>query len=244
MRRGWEGCSGPSDPAGVTLPPPPPGDLGAVAAPLPRAQPRGINTRRDTWQPTQGSLRNLEKKRKKKKSKAGSRPRSSDAATKRREAFRRAEQTWRSARAALPAGPAPRDAPGRDARRPGGPWRAVPGGEGRAGRGLCKVAAPPVVGLRVGLGSLFLRLLPEVRAQMGCDFREPFGLVYKSASPRQSQPLLELPFSRGCCVAALVEKSLPCVKKRVLMALPTVTGKRGCFGSCPCPALQPLRNPR
>ncbi|XP_056202453.1 uncharacterized protein LOC130152608 [Falco biarmicus] len=126
--------------------------------------------------------------------------------------------------------PAPRDR--------AAPCRAVPGGEGRPG--LCKVAAPPVVRLRLRAQPPLPRIAPRGESTgrlLSVVFLESLSARRANQPARGNQPLLRVPSGPGRCVAALLEKSLPCVKKRVVTALPTATGKRMYFGSCPCPAL-------
>ncbi|XP_037250974.1 uncharacterized protein LOC119151300 isoform X2 [Falco rusticolus] len=170
------GRGGPGDPAGGTSRP---GDLGEVLSasrsPAPREQhPPG------RWAAHGGLPPYLEKR-------AGTKPATllGCCYKPRRRFAGRSRCGARQSRSRLR--PAPRDR--------AAPCRAVPGGEGRPG--LCKVAAPPVVRLRLRAQPPLPRIAPR----------------------------------------ALLEKSLPCVKKRVVTALPTATGKRMYFGSCPCPAL-------
>lgn len=83
------------------------------ATPLPRAEPRRSNSRREAGQPTRGSLPT--RKKNPCRLEAGRAPR---MLLQTAEAFRQAEQTWRPAKPlSAPAGPWGR--PRRDARRPG-----------------------------------------------------------------------------------------------------------------------------
>lgn len=131
MRRGWEGGSGPNDPTGGASPL---GDLGAVLSRFPEPNPAGA-----TPAGTPGSpLKDHSVPRK--KVQARSRPRSSDAATN-RGGVSSGRGDVAPGRAALRAGRPPGTPP------PAGPLRAAR--EARRGQGLCKVAAPPVVQLRL-----------------------------------------------------------------------------------------------
>lgn len=97
VRRGWEGCSGPSDPAGGASPP---GDLGAVLPRFPEPNPAGATPAGAPGSPRRAHPVHGKKSR----HEAGHAPRMLLRAA---EAFRQAEQTWRPVSA--PAGPS--DAP-------------------------------------------------------------------------------------------------------------------------------------
>lgn len=80
----------------------------------------------------------------------------------------------------------------------------------------------------------------------------------RSVNPRQSQQLLEIPFSPGCCAAAPAAECFPCVKQRITTGMPVAMGNEGiplgslfhaCEALCgmlaessatgPCPLQQP-----
>jgi len=207
-RRGGRRCRGPCDPAGWPR--------GGAAPTPPRAQSRGGNTRRDAGQPTQGSLRTW------KKEQVRSRPSPSVAIT---EAFRRAEQTWRPAKPPLRAG------------RPlGTPPTGSPlgrAGEVRGSRGLRKAAAPPVVRLPVGLGSL-LRGCPEAWERRLSRSLSARGL-------RTGKPEAEPAADGGSLQPGLLpcgpgeEKPSSCEEEGPGGSAHGHGKKKGYFGSCPLP---------
>lgn len=146
------GGRGPNDPTGgaYLL-----GDLGAVLPRFPEPNPAGA-----THAGTPGSPLKAHSVPRK-KVQARSQPRSSDAATNRGDVSSgRADVA--PGKVVLRTGRPPETPP--PGCPPAGPLRAGLGA--RRGQGLCKVAAPPVVQLRLR-AQRPLRLFPEVRAQTG-----------------------------------------------------------------------------
>lgn len=151
MRRGWEGGRGPNDPTGCAYLL---GDLGAVLPRFPEPNRAGATLAGTPGSPLKAHSVPREKVQ------ARSQPRSSDAAANRGGVSSGRADT--PGKAVLCTGRPPETPP--PGCPPAGPLRAARGA--RRGQGLCKVAAPPVVQLRLR-AQRPLRLFPEVRAQTG-----------------------------------------------------------------------------
>lgn len=144
---------------------------------------------------------------------------------------------------------APSNGSPRALRTPGSPrlgcppcwaWWRVEGG-----RGCAKPQRLLLSSCGPGLSCFCLRVLPEVRAQAGSwlSSSQKAAWLGVQTSQAEAEPAAAANSlqPRLLCRSPRGEKPSLCEEvKRVMAALPMATGKRGYFGICPCPALEPL----